>query len=422
VAVTRYSTQVDLENLNSSHSLAILSVAPGARVLDLGAADGSVARRLKERGCTVCAVESDTKAAEAARAVCNRVIVADLETEDAWQALEGETFDCILALDVLEHLKDPEAVLKRAVRHLCPEGMAIVSIPNVTHGAVRLSLLQGRFRYMEKGPLDRTHLRFFDRAGAEQLVLSAGLAISERLRVTRALEETEVPVTAEGTAPEVLEAIAADPDATIYQFVFVARRRIDETVAPYPGAMLSERLLTELERLKARFAEVEQYARNLAADRERLLGIEGQVHEVKAELGRRMAEAQQRHLELRYAKAEIAVKQAFIDELRQDLQAEPRKFDETERALRLRLEAKARKFDKGMQAAAERTRALKDRIARLETEVRTLRAYASSPGFRLVEKVIAGLKRIPLVYRASRALVRALAGGPAPRSEASTTR
>ncbi len=237
----------------------MLSVRPGSRVLDLGAADGSVARALKARGCAVWGVEIDEQAAEAARRVCDRVVVADLETEDVWQAVEGETFDAILALDVLEHLRNPAPVLKRAASHLNATGVVVVSLPNVTHGALRLSLLNGHFEYTPLGLLDRTHLRFFDRSGAERLMADGGLVISERLRVKRGLEETEIPVAKEEIPPSLAEILARDPDSTTYQFVFVARRAADDpSIAD--GAMLSERLQRENEALREQLLELEQYA------------------------------------------------------------------------------------------------------------------------------------------------------------------
>ena len=408
MAVTRYSAEVNLDNLNSSHSLAILSIAPGSRVLDLGAADGSVARRLKERGCAVWAVEFDPAAADAARQVCDRVITGDLEADDVWRELEHERFDAILALDVLEHLRRPEPVLARAARHLAERGFVVVSLPNITHGAIRLSLLQGRFRYQETGPLDNTHLRFFDRAGAEQLIAGAGLAIRQRLRVSRALHETEVPVSTDGVAPELLETVTRDPDATTYQFVFVAGpngrpERPSATAAG--GAMLAERLLADLESLKARFTEVEGFAHNLSADREGLRSaLEQQQHrhaaeldalraegsglaaareELRRELELRMHEAQQRQLELKHAKLDIAVKEGFVHELRQELQTTASELG--------RLTAEGH---------------------RLEAELAALRRYANSAGFRLTASVIAGLKRIPFVFAPARWLVRSFAGAP----------
>jgi 2-polyprenyl-3-methyl-5-hydroxy-6-metoxy-1,4-benzoquinol methylase len=105
--VKQQSTEVDLGNLNTSHSLAILSVPPGSRVLDLAAGDAAVARRMTERGCTVWAVAADPVAADAVRQVCDRVFVGDLEGDDVWQALGDERFDVALALDTLDHLRAP---------------------------------------------------------------------------------------------------------------------------------------------------------------------------------------------------------------------------------------------------------------------------------------------------------------------------
>src|SRR5205823_7166679 len=96
--------------------------------------------------------------------------------------LEGG-FDAIVCADVLEHLRDPAAALA-AVRHaLAPDGEVVISIPNVAHLWVRLSLLAGRFDYAERGILDRTHLRFFTRRTLLALLARAGLAVDE-LRVT----------------------------------------------------------------------------------------------------------------------------------------------------------------------------------------------------------------------------------------------
>ena len=229
---------------------------PGSRVLDLGTADGSVARALKKRGCTVWGIEQDEQAAKAASQVCDRVIVADLEAKEAFEPLGSETFDVVLALDVLEHLRDPAPVLKCAASYLTPGGIAVVSIPNVTHGALRLSLLEGRFNYTEQGLLDRTHLRFFDRHAAEQLISEAGLTISQHLRVRRELEETEIAVSKDGLP------IEASAKPRIRSGCDDLSVRVRGWTNEWLGhkhiraAMLSERLLAENEGLRAQLKEL----------------------------------------------------------------------------------------------------------------------------------------------------------------------
>ncbi len=70
-------------------------------------------------------------------------------------------FDYIIMGDVLEHLKDPWAALKKIKPHLKPSGIIIASIPNIMHISIVEDLLKGHFTYQDAGILDKTHLRFF---------------------------------------------------------------------------------------------------------------------------------------------------------------------------------------------------------------------------------------------------------------------
>jgi 2-polyprenyl-3-methyl-5-hydroxy-6-metoxy-1,4-benzoquinol methylase len=170
----------------SSHSVILdwLGNGRGRRLLDVGAADGLLARHLTARGWKVTGLETDPVAAAAGAVHCERMIVADLDA--GVPPLEGE-FDAIVCADVLEHLRDPRATLATLRRALASTGEVVVSVPNVAHLWMRLSLLIGRFDYAERGILDRTHLRFFTRRTLAALVGEAGL------RMTRATS-TPVPL------------------------------------------------------------------------------------------------------------------------------------------------------------------------------------------------------------------------------------
>ena len=166
----------------SSHSviLALLGEGRGRRLLDVGAADGFLAEILTARGFTVTAIERDPVLAERARGKCRVVIVGD--GAEAIAARPGR-FDAIVFGDVLAHLDDPLPILRSAAASLAPGGLVVVSVPNVAHVWVRLSLLLGRFEYADRGILDRTHLRFFTRRTFLALLAQAGLVV-EALRVT----------------------------------------------------------------------------------------------------------------------------------------------------------------------------------------------------------------------------------------------
>lgn len=146
------------------------------RVLDIGCGAGRLGESIKARQIAeVWGVELDAMAAEAARRRLDRVLNLDLEAELA--ELSGQQFDVIICGDVLEHLRDPRAFLKRCRDWLTPTGQIIASIPNVGHHSVVSSLLDGNWTYEPAGLLDDTHTRFFTRREVEKLFFRAGYEI-----------------------------------------------------------------------------------------------------------------------------------------------------------------------------------------------------------------------------------------------------
>jgi 2-polyprenyl-3-methyl-5-hydroxy-6-metoxy-1,4-benzoquinol methylase len=145
----------------------------GLEVLDVGCGFATTAQKLQETGNRVTGIESNAAAVAVARTRIAEVVEGDLQDEGI---LGERRFDAIVFADVLEHLPWPVSVLKSYLRHLKPNGSIIVSLPNVGLWSVRLGLMFGRFQYDDSGVLDRTHLRFFTRRSAVEMLRSAGLA------------------------------------------------------------------------------------------------------------------------------------------------------------------------------------------------------------------------------------------------------
>jgi methionine biosynthesis protein MetW len=160
--------------LGPSHLQILAAVPRGARVLDVGCASGHLARALvTRRGCSVTGVEADPRAAEAVRSA--GLVEAVREQDVEREPLDVRGFDCVVFGDVLEHLRDPAAVLAQAR----PAVRAVVSVPNIAHWTGRRALVRGRFPREDFGLFDRTHLRFFTRASARDLAAEAGFGIAE---------------------------------------------------------------------------------------------------------------------------------------------------------------------------------------------------------------------------------------------------
>ena len=277
----RYLVPVDLDDINNPHTLAVLSTPIASKVLDVGCGPGVVAGALAKRRCAVWGIEADPAAARLAERHCKAVIVGDVELLDLSEALADERFDVILLLDILEHLRNPGHLLRRLPELMNPGGIVMASIPNVAHGAVRLALLSGEFRYSDKGLLDRDHLRFFDAAAVNDLFGHAGYSIRSRLRVTRDLDETEIHLELASYPNELVEQIRDDPAALTYQFFVIASPSPTSRAERVP----SPQTLTE--KLQLRIAELERRVRQAELLRRRIEEMEGGVAVLHEEVRKR---------------------------------------------------------------------------------------------------------------------------------------
>jgi 2-polyprenyl-3-methyl-5-hydroxy-6-metoxy-1,4-benzoquinol methylase len=150
-------------------------------VLDVGCGFATTSQHIAERGNRVTGIESSAEAVAVARTRVSDVVHADLQQlDDVKRALDGRRFDVIIFADVLEHLAWPIGILRGYLDLLKEGGSVIISLPNVGLWSVRLGLLAGRFRYEETGVLDHTHLRFFTRRTAREMIEEAGLQIIKR--------------------------------------------------------------------------------------------------------------------------------------------------------------------------------------------------------------------------------------------------
>lgn len=158
--------------------VAALLPATAARVLEIGCGTGATLAWLRDSGrCQWTAgVEIAPAAAAVAATRLDAAWCADIETLDP--PVPAGSLDAVLCLDVLEHMRDPWSVVGRLHRLLRPGGRLIASIPNVRYYKVSLPLLfGGDWTYRDAGVLDRTHLRFFVRRTAIELIAGSGLAV-----------------------------------------------------------------------------------------------------------------------------------------------------------------------------------------------------------------------------------------------------
>ncbi len=151
------------------------------RLLDIGCGSGTMGARVKQRqDCEIVGVTFSAEEATIAERALDRVLIQDLNHFDA-SGLQD--FDCVVCSHVLEHLYEPQQLLKQLHEVMSDGATLIVALPNVLNWRQRALFLRGRFRYTQGGLMDSTHFRFFDWQTAAQLVEKAGFIITRRVPV-----------------------------------------------------------------------------------------------------------------------------------------------------------------------------------------------------------------------------------------------
>jgi len=151
-------------------------VPKGSRVLDLGCGDGELLAFLsRERSCSGYGIEID----DANVLACHQrgVNVIQLNLEDGLALFEDQSFDVVLQLDTLQHLKNTERMLRETAR---VGRVGIVSFPNFAHWPNRLHVAAGRMPVTRVLPYqwyDTPNIRVGTYADFEVLARKDGLAI-----------------------------------------------------------------------------------------------------------------------------------------------------------------------------------------------------------------------------------------------------
>jgi methionine biosynthesis protein MetW len=153
-------------------------VPPGARVLDLGCGDGALLDHLqRQRGCTGYGIEIDD--ANVLACMQRGVNVIQLNLDEGLAIFEDASFDVVLQIDTLQHLRNAETMLRETAR---VGKTGIVAFPNFAHWPNRWSVLRGRMPVTRRLPYqwyDTPNIRVGTYRDFEALAASNQLRIVE---------------------------------------------------------------------------------------------------------------------------------------------------------------------------------------------------------------------------------------------------
>ena len=123
-------------------------VPEGSRVLDLGCGDGALLDLLtREKRCTGYGIEIDDDNVLAC--VRRGINVLQLNLHQGLKAFQDQSFDVVLQIDTLQHLRNAETMLRETAR---VGRVGIVAFPNFAHWPNRLSIARGRMPVTRRLP------------------------------------------------------------------------------------------------------------------------------------------------------------------------------------------------------------------------------------------------------------------------------
>ena len=129
-------------------------IRPGERAVDLGTGSGALAVRLRALGLEMRAVDQN---AQAYRADVPFVRL-DLDQADFASQLDLAVYGLVTAVEVLEHMESPIGFLRNVGRLLKPDGLAVLTTPNVDNAPARVKfLVTGKVRMMDENG-EPTHI------------------------------------------------------------------------------------------------------------------------------------------------------------------------------------------------------------------------------------------------------------------------
>ena len=174
-------------------------VPAGARVLDLGCGDGSLLAHLRaQRACSGYGIEIDDDNLLAC--VQKGVNVIQLNLDEGLAMFDDASFDVVLQIDTLQHLRNAEVMLRETAR---VGRIGIVAFPNFGHWPNRLSVLRGRMPVTRRLPYqwyDTPNIRVGTHADLAVLALRNGLRVLDSFGIEDGRIQRLVPNLLAGTS------------------------------------------------------------------------------------------------------------------------------------------------------------------------------------------------------------------------------
>jgi len=160
------------------HKIAIDNIKNGTKVLEFGCSSGIITKMLLKKKCTVLGIDKNPPK----KNILKKFIKIDLDSELAdLKKLKIDDYDCIILLDLINHLKYPEEFMEKLKDSFSSLDFPtlIITTPNIGFIFNRIQLLFGFFNYGRRGILHPSHTRLFTFKSLRNILTESGYEIIE---------------------------------------------------------------------------------------------------------------------------------------------------------------------------------------------------------------------------------------------------
>lgn len=217
---------------HDKHNDSILNLLLQSRptsVIEIGCMRGTLAKEYlsQQQSCVWTGVDIDSDNVNEASNFCTYSMLGNVETMDLSSLPNIHDVECWIFGDVLEHLRDPWALLSK-IKNISDSPKKIIAcIPNSQHWSFQVRVNAGMFDYQDDGLFDRTHIRFFSRETMIRMFTDAGFEIQSMHSrnfnfpgYEKYIPSIRTMASISGVSPD-----QAEKDAMAYQYVIEAIAR-----------------------------------------------------------------------------------------------------------------------------------------------------------------------------------------------------
>lgn len=174
----KYDFELSLDEHTSLGKI-VKQIKPNSHVLEFGPGNGRMTRYLIDSlGCQVSIVEFDKELFDFVMQFAKDGVYGNIEDYHWVEKFKNQKYDAIVFADVLEHLTNPEEVLRQVIPFLSENGQILVTFPNIAHNSVLIDLFNNHLNWNQYGLLDATHHSFFTHSGFIELFKRVGLNVA----------------------------------------------------------------------------------------------------------------------------------------------------------------------------------------------------------------------------------------------------